>query len=116
MAENDANATAHGEWHFVPEHRSGGQHAMGHAIGVGCGLVADGRVLRGAHGLAGASSAHMIVDVAGDGGTVWEAARACRSWEMENARRPLTGQPGSRTGWLPLPMPTTREPSLLPAS
>ena len=46
---------------FVPEHRSGDLLAMVLAIGVGCGLVADGRVLRGAHGLAG-ELGHMIVE------------------------------------------------------
>ena len=70
-AENDANATAHGEWHFVPEHRGGDLLAVVLANGVGCGLVADGRVLRGAHGLAG-ELGHMVV-AAGDGETVWEA-------------------------------------------
>lgn len=72
LAENDANATAHGEWYFVPEHRGGDLLAVVLAQGAGCGLIADGRILRGAHGLAG-ELGHMIVDTAGDGGTVWEA-------------------------------------------
>jgi predicted NBD/HSP70 family sugar kinase len=72
MAENDANATAHGEWHFVPEHRGGDLLAVVLAQGVGCGLMADGRILRGAHGLAGGLG-HMVVDPAGDAGMAWEA-------------------------------------------
>lgn len=72
MVENDANATAHGEWHFVPEHRRGDLLAVLLAHGVGCGLVADGRILRGAHGLAG-ELGHMVVDATGGGGTIWES-------------------------------------------
>jgi predicted NBD/HSP70 family sugar kinase len=70
--ENDANATAHGEWHFVPDHRDGDLLAVVLATGVGCGLVADGRILRGAHGLAG-ELGHMPMISASSGETSWEA-------------------------------------------
>lgn len=89
MAENDANATAHGEWHFVPEHRRGDLLAVLIAHGVGCGLVADGRILRGAHGLAG-ELGHMIVDANGGEGAIWEsrvglpATREGRSHQAED--------------------------------
>lgn len=69
IAENDANATAHGEWHFVPEHRGGDLLAVVLAHGVGCGVVAEGRILRGAHGLAG-ELGHMLV--AGSSSAAWE--------------------------------------------
>ena len=72
IAENDANATAHGEWHFVPDHRGGDLLAVVLATGVGCGLVADGRILRGAHGLAG-ELGHMPMLGDGNGETSWEA-------------------------------------------
>jgi predicted NBD/HSP70 family sugar kinase len=72
VVENDANATAHGEWHFVPEHRGGDLLAVLLANGIGCGLVADGRILRGAHGLAG-ELGHMPMVVAADRETNWEA-------------------------------------------
>lgn len=69
LVENDANATAHGEWHFVPEHRDGDLLAVVLAHGVGCGVVAEGRILRGAHGLAG-ELGHMMI--AGSNSDVWE--------------------------------------------
>jgi len=72
MVENDANATAHGEWHFVPEHRTGDLLAVVLANGVGCGVVADGRILRGAHGLAG-ELGHMPIAASPDDPTNWEA-------------------------------------------
>lgn len=72
MVENDANATAHGEWHFVPDHRGGDLLAVLLANGIGCGLVADGRILRGTHGLAG-ELGHMPMAVAPDDDTNWEA-------------------------------------------
>ena len=72
VVENDANATAHGEWHFVPEHRSGDLLAVLLANGIGCGMVADGRILRGAHGLAG-ELGHLPMAITADGETNWEA-------------------------------------------
>jgi len=72
MVENDANATAHGEWHFVPERRGGDLLAVLLANGIGCGIVADGRILRGAHGLAG-ELGHLPMVIAADGETNWEA-------------------------------------------
>ncbi len=72
VVENDANATAHGEWHFVPDRRGGDLLAVLLANGIGCGLVADGRILRGTHGLAG-ELGHMPLAVAGPCETNWEA-------------------------------------------
>lgn len=83
LVENDANATAHGEWHFVPEHRGGDLLAVVLANGIGCGLVADGRILRGTHGLAG-ELGHMPITAAADGDTQWEARAGL-----------ATAQPGS---------------------
>jgi predicted NBD/HSP70 family sugar kinase len=72
IVENDANATAHGEWYFVPERRGGDLLAVLLSTGIGCGLVADGRILRGAHGLAG-ELGHMPMLAAAAGETNWEA-------------------------------------------
>jgi predicted NBD/HSP70 family sugar kinase len=72
VVENDANATAHGEWHFVPDHRGGDLLAVLLANGIGCGLIADGRILRGTHGLAG-ELGHMPMAAAREGETNWEA-------------------------------------------
>lgn len=72
IVENDANATAHGEWHFVPAHRGGDLLAVVLASGIGCGVVADGRILRGAHGLAG-ELGHLPMAIASVGETNWEA-------------------------------------------
>ena len=71
VVENDANATAHGEWHFLPDHRGGDLLAVVLANGIGCGIVADGRILRGAHGLAG-ELGHMPMIAGPDGETQWE--------------------------------------------
>jgi predicted NBD/HSP70 family sugar kinase len=72
VVENDANATAHGQWHFVPEHRGGDLLAVVVGNGIGCGLVADGRILRGSHGLAG-EFGHLPMLATPDGETQWEA-------------------------------------------
>jgi predicted NBD/HSP70 family sugar kinase len=81
VVENDANATAHGEWHFVPEHRGGDLLAVVLANGIGCGLVADGRILRGAHGLAG-ELGHMPIVAGADGETDWESRAGLRASRM----------------------------------
>jgi predicted NBD/HSP70 family sugar kinase len=88
VVENDANATAHGEWHFVPEHRGGDLLAVLLANGIGCGLVADGRILRGAHGLAG-ELGHMPFAVAPNGKTDWGET----DWEARAGL--LAAQPGA---------------------
>jgi predicted NBD/HSP70 family sugar kinase len=103
VAENDANATAHGEWHFVPQHRGGDLLAVVLANGIGCGLVADGRILRGTHGLAG-ELGHMPMAVTPDrendwgetdwGETDWgETDWGETNWEARAGL--LAAQPGS---------------------
>jgi predicted NBD/HSP70 family sugar kinase len=72
IVENDANATAHGEWYFVPERRGDDLLAVLLSTGIGCGLVADGRILRGAHGLAG-ELGHMPMLAASADEINWEA-------------------------------------------
>lgn len=91
IAENDANATAHGEWHFAPEPRGRDLLAVVLASGVGCGFVSDGRILRGAHGLAGElGHIPMVVNETRD--EPWEARagldamRAGRDWPLWVAR------------------------------
>jgi predicted NBD/HSP70 family sugar kinase len=71
VVENDANATAHGEWHFVPRHRGGDLLAVLLAKGIGCGLVADGRILRGTHGLAG-ELGHIPMPLSLEDDSDWE--------------------------------------------
>ena len=59
--DNDANG------HAVAEHRAGAAAGSRHAVvvtlgtGIGAGIVVDGQLLRGAHGMAG-EPGHMIVD------------------------------------------------------
>ena len=103
IAENDANATAHGEWHFVPEHRGGDLLAVVLATGVGCGLVADGRILRGAHGLAG-ELGHMPMLGTRNAETSWEAQAGLLAVQPG---RP----PSMRADWPPRPTPMIRKPS-----
>lgn len=74
VVENDANAGALGEASFGA--------ATGHAdvayvtvsTGIGCGVLVDGRLHRGAHGLAG-EAAHVVVDP--DGPVCRCGARGC---------------------------------------
>jgi predicted NBD/HSP70 family sugar kinase len=72
IAENDANATAHGEWHFAPEPRGGDLLAVVLASGVGCGFISEGRILRGAHGFAG-ELGHIPMVVGETRDESWEA-------------------------------------------
>ena len=64
VVENDANCAA---W---AEHRLGAAEGHGHVLlvtlgtGIGAGLIADGRLFTGAHGMAG-EPGHMIVDPGG---------------------------------------------------
>ncbi len=74
--ENDANLFAHAEWYLSPERRRREMLVILVSAGVGGGLISGGKLMRGAHGLAG-EIGHL-----GVGGDATEASgRGLRSWE-----------------------------------
>lgn len=61
FVDNDANLWAFGEWYLNGSLRKRQVALVSVSGGVGCGFVSDGRIVRGAHGLAG-EMGHIVLD------------------------------------------------------
>jgi len=61
IVDNDANLWAFGEWYLNKSLRHRQVALVSVSGGVGCGFVSDGRIVRGAHGLAG-EMGHIFLD------------------------------------------------------
>jgi predicted NBD/HSP70 family sugar kinase len=59
--DNDANLWAFGEWYLNRSLRNRQVALVSVSGGVGCGVVFEGRIIRGAHGLAG-EMGHIVLD------------------------------------------------------
>lgn len=59
--DNDANLWAFGEWYLNKSLRNRQVALVSVSGGVGCGVVSEGRIIRGAHGLAG-EMGHIVLD------------------------------------------------------
>jgi predicted NBD/HSP70 family sugar kinase len=78
FVENDANLSAFGEWYLNKSLRNRQIALVALTDGVGCGVVSDGRIARGAHGLSG-EVGHIVLDQQMRGGftsvpMTWEKA------------------------------------------
>jgi predicted NBD/HSP70 family sugar kinase len=78
FVENDANLSAFGEWYLNKSFRNRQIALVSLTDGVGCGVVSDGRIARGAHGLSG-EIGHVVLDQQMHGGftsipMTWEKA------------------------------------------
>lgn len=65
ILENDANAAAYGEFRMGAMKGRKNAAYVTISTGVGCGLIADGRIYRGSHGFAG-ELGHVCVDPDGE--------------------------------------------------
>jgi glucokinase len=66
VLENDVRIAALGAWHYIRGNRTRGRLAyLNFGTGISAGLVVDGRVVRGAHGMAG-EIGHVVVDPMGE--------------------------------------------------
>ncbi len=61
FVDNDANLSAFGEWYLNQSLRNCQVALVSVSSGVGCGFISDGRIVRGAHGLAG-EVGHIVVN------------------------------------------------------
>ena len=97
--ENDANAAALGEWRFGAGRGSQNMVFVTVSTGIGGGVIADGRLLRGRRGLA-AEIGHMTIDLGSPeslfGGAcgVWEALASGTALGREATRR-MAGPDGA---------------------
>jgi predicted NBD/HSP70 family sugar kinase len=66
IVDNDANLWAFGEWYLNKPLRNRQVALVSVSGGVGCGFISDGRIVRGAHGLAG-EIGHIVVNQKSDG-------------------------------------------------
>ncbi|HEX9891741.1 MAG TPA: ROK family protein [Actinomycetota bacterium] len=110
VVDNDANTAAWGEFRFGAAR--GVQHALVVTVGtgIGGGIVAGGRLQRGAHGFAG-EVGHVIVEpggpVCGCGNRgCWEQVASGRALDRL-ARRAAEDQPGGLIGRLAAGRPPT---------
>lgn len=61
VIDNDANLWAFGEWYLNQPLRNRQVALISVSGGVGCGFISDGRIVRGAHGLAG-EMGHVVLE------------------------------------------------------
>lgn len=103
VLENDANTAAYGEYICGHAGGTGDMVMLTLGTGVGSGIIIDGKILHGAHGLGG-EIGHMIVEPDGElcgcgqrgcleryCSATYIAERAMRRIEAENSAGPLGG-------------------------
>ncbi len=75
FVDNDANLSAFGEWYLNKSLRNRQVALVSVSGGVGCGFISEGRIVRGAHGLAG-EVGHIVINQRGE-----EPASEPITWE-----------------------------------
>jgi predicted NBD/HSP70 family sugar kinase len=93
VVDNDANLWAFGEWYLNRSLRSRQVALVSVSGGVGCGFVSDGRIVRGAHGLAG-EMGHIVLGTK----EVGESAPQPITWEKVADRDALLAAYRLKTG------------------
>lgn len=91
--DNDANLWAFGEWYLNRSLRNRQVALVSVSGGVGCGVVFEGRIIRGAHGLAG-EMGHIVLDPR----EVGESSSARITWDRIADKDSLIAAYRRRTG------------------